>query len=190
MEEFNQNLTTNSCPMFWDGWNCWNSTPAGTSVEDTCPDMSMLGLGNVKQCVRSKVTKACRQNATWTRRTNYKKCSRIALNTRLSLVKTGIYTQLASLVVLFISLFLFIYYKPRDYITKLSHTKLRINIHLNFFISIIISSTMSVLYDYFVTLGHLEYSKNPILKTYLSIYFFIETKFDLFNSIFSLFNWL
>ncbi|XP_036949979.1 calcitonin gene-related peptide type 1 receptor isoform X2 [Acanthopagrus latus] len=57
-KDHQENRTGTFCGRVWDGWLCWDETPAGTSVTQNCPDQPDLGPPE-------KVTKYCDELGHW-----------------------------------------------------------------------------------------------------------------------------
>ncbi|UXI19519.1 flap endonuclease 1 [Sarcoptes scabiei] len=152
----NTNSNDPKCPMMWDGWSCWNETDIDSESENICPGISLLTLGDVPKCLRSSSVKQCYTDGKWSNHTDYMPCTRVASSTRRSIARTTIVSHSISLILTTVGSILFV-------VLKLQH-KYRIQIHLNFFISIILSSSMSILYDIFVTIAHIEHRSNWILQ--------------------------
>ncbi|XP_069172505.1 calcitonin gene-related peptide type 1 receptor isoform X2 [Procambarus clarkii] len=124
------------CPRTFDGWSCWNDTPAGTRAYVQCPDF-ITGFDPQRMG-----HKDCDANGTWYTHphtnqswSNYTTCIDIS-NLELHQVVTKIYMAgySMSLVALCISLFIFFFFK------SLKCT--RVTIHKNLFLSFIINNAM------------------------------------------------
>ncbi|KAI4890272.1 hypothetical protein NFI96_014041 [Prochilodus magdalenae] len=53
-----RNKTDSLCSRFWDGWLCWDETPAGTYVSQSCPDFPTFDTSE-------KITKYCDASGNW-----------------------------------------------------------------------------------------------------------------------------
>ncbi|KAG9279791.1 calcitonin gene-related peptide type 1 receptor [Astyanax mexicanus] len=52
------NKTDSHCSRFWDGWLCWDETPAGTYASQSCPDFPTFDTSE-------KITKYCDESGNW-----------------------------------------------------------------------------------------------------------------------------
>ncbi|XP_055712020.1 calcitonin gene-related peptide type 1 receptor-like isoform X2 [Phlebotomus papatasi] len=77
MQQSEQEDGSDLCPALWDGWTCFSSAPAGTTVEYPCPIYAYSGQG--PKCTHFS-QKQCFNNGTWSVQTNYATC---AINQRL-----------------------------------------------------------------------------------------------------------
>lgn len=50
MQQSVQEVGSGLCPALWDGWTCFSSAPAGTTVEYPCPIYAYSGQG--PKCTR------------------------------------------------------------------------------------------------------------------------------------------
>ncbi|GAB6018618.1 hypothetical protein CHUAL_013986 [Chamberlinius hualienensis] len=97
------------CPRIFDGWSCWNATPAGEVANIACPDFIP---GFDPQRLAYKV---CEANGVWFRHpstnqtwSNYTTCVDMEdLERKTTLNKINIIGYSVSLVALFVSLILF-----------------------------------------------------------------------------------
>lgn len=155
----NNSRSSPKCPMKWDGWQCWDEAAAGTTVQQTCPDSAMVLFGFMpSECVRGMGVKRCEANGQWHRveiapgqwqeHTDYFECSFLGKNNRLSQVYLLISFEVLSLLATVASVVILVHYKL--------YTKFRVQIHLNFFASIILSSLMTLIYNVLVTKAHLD----------------------------------
>ncbi|KAL7830394.1 hypothetical protein SRHO_G00315210 [Serrasalmus rhombeus] len=53
-----RNKTDSHCSRFWDGWLCWDETPIGTYVSQSCPDFPTFDTSE-------KITKYCDESGNW-----------------------------------------------------------------------------------------------------------------------------
>ena len=49
-----------NCPLIFDSWSCWNSTPPGQDMYETCPSLANLGFRPDRLA-----EKHCREDGTW-----------------------------------------------------------------------------------------------------------------------------
>ena len=49
-----------NCPLIFDSWSCWNSTPPGQDMHETCPSLVNLGFRPDRLA-----EKHCREDGTW-----------------------------------------------------------------------------------------------------------------------------
>ncbi|XP_035214052.1 calcitonin gene-related peptide type 1 receptor-like [Stegodyphus dumicola] len=74
-------LTGLFCPRTWDGWQCWQDTPAGTTAKQPCA-AHIYFQTNPPSCTKYAY-KVCWSNGTWYQNeqlrewTNYSKCGRV-----------------------------------------------------------------------------------------------------------------
>ncbi|XP_076864903.1 calcitonin gene-related peptide type 1 receptor isoform X2 [Brachyhypopomus gauderio] len=52
------NKTGSHCSRFWDGWFCWDETPAGSYSSQSCPDYPTFDTSE-------KITKYCDESGNW-----------------------------------------------------------------------------------------------------------------------------
>ncbi|XP_042204022.1 calcitonin gene-related peptide type 1 receptor-like isoform X2 [Homarus americanus] len=124
------------CPRTFDGWSCWNDTPAGTRAHVQCPSF-IHGFDPQRSG-----HKDCDENGTWFTHpdtnnfwSNYTTCidvSNLELHQGVNTIYIAGYSM--SLVALCISLFIFFFFK------SLKCT--RVTIHKNLFVSFIINNAM------------------------------------------------
>lgn len=156
------------CPMTWDGWNCWDSSPPG-NAEDYCPDMSLYLLEYLPPtCVRETVTKKCQRNGRWeevwnpfykqmTGQTSYSlKCAYSGRAIRSSISTTLIILQSVSLVCTAVGLVLFTFYRL--------YSQFRLQIHVNFFVSVLLTAVVVLHVESLITRPHLEASTASLLR--------------------------
>ncbi|XP_067125554.1 calcitonin gene-related peptide type 1 receptor-like [Centruroides vittatus] len=128
------------CLRTFDGWGCWNDTPAGETAYITCPTFI---TGFLPERFAHKI---CNEDGTWyrhphTNRTwsNYTTCiDQDDLSFRQRINNFYIAGYSTSLVAVTISLIIFCYFK------SLQCT--RITIHKNLFISFIINNSMWIIW--------------------------------------------
>ncbi|KAH6938128.1 hypothetical protein HPB50_007135 [Hyalomma asiaticum] len=128
------------CPRTWDGWNCWDDTPAGRTAFAPCPQF-VAGFISSRQA-----HKVCTPNATWFRHpitgiiwSNYTACVDTHDLQFRNLVNSLYVTGYSiSLVALLISIFIFCYFR--------SLRCRRITIHKNLFTSFIINNLCWILW--------------------------------------------
>lgn len=144
------------CPAKWDGWMCWDSAEPGTTSYKTCPDMSNSVLGYMPtECSKEYASKECYPNGTWAtiwdgnyqkESTNYMKCSTPGATERLRETHTAIAVYFISLIFSLIGSTIFIVYKQ--------YKILRVQIHLNFLGSLILTCLFSILFYFLVREKH------------------------------------
>ncbi|GAB6025842.1 hypothetical protein CHUAL_011822 [Chamberlinius hualienensis] len=135
-----QNDDSRYCPRNFDGWACWNDTPAGSIAVNPCPSF-IIGFDPNRWA-----HKVCMENGEWFRHpdtnvtwSNYTTCvdlEGLAMHQRSITVYISGYS--ISLVALVISLFIFFYFR--------SLRCTRITIHKNLFASFIINNTMWIVW--------------------------------------------
>ncbi|XP_027198602.2 calcitonin gene-related peptide type 1 receptor-like [Dermatophagoides pteronyssinus] len=166
------------CPAKWDGFMCWNSAKPNTINYQTCPSMTYFALGiKPTSCRNELANKECWSNGTWARinkihfdeiqkkwinyseeYTNYLPCSTPGATLKLKFIRTSIVIYIVSLVLTSIGfILLWSFSKERP--------KLR-EIHLNFFLSLILTSSFSLCVLIFIKEQHYRLNsmidKNPI----------------------------
>ncbi|XP_061738559.1 calcitonin gene-related peptide type 1 receptor [Nerophis ophidion] len=130
------------CSRNWDGWLCWDDTPAGTYTSQNCPNYF------VDFDPTEKATKYCGDDGQWfrhpdTNRTwsNYTLCNE---NTKAKLKSAYILFYMAivghalSIASLLISLAIFFYFR--------SLSCQRITLHKNLFCSYVLNSALTIVY--------------------------------------------
>ena len=155
------------CPAKWDGWMCWDSARPGTTNYEMCPDMTYSTLSYTPtDCMKEYASKQCLDNGTWytiwvndgmkiaqTEHTNYIQCSTPGATRRLFEVHLEVSVYSVSLVFTVIGAAIFIIYQQ--------YKILRIQIHLNFFISLILTSFFAILLDLLIRVPH--YNLNTVI---------------------------
>ncbi|XP_034747373.1 calcitonin gene-related peptide type 1 receptor isoform X4 [Etheostoma cragini] len=129
------------CSRNWDGWLCWDDTPAGTYTSQNCPNYF------VDFDPTEKATKYCGEDGQWfrhpdTNRTwsNYTLCNE---NTKAKLKSAYILFYMAivghalSIASLLISLAIFFYFR--------SLSCQRITLHKNLFCSYVLNSALTII---------------------------------------------
>ncbi|XP_054162186.1 corticotropin-releasing factor receptor 1-like [Oppia nitens] len=149
------------CPAKWDGWMCWDSAAPDTVQRQTCPGMSHAVLGYTPtDCSKEKAVKHCLSNGTWAVKwllnnendpksgyyededTIYNRCSRPETTKRQQINQVSNGILFLSLITSLIGIIIFIVYKQ--------YHVLRVQIHLNFFCSIILTCTFTLLFNYLI----------------------------------------
>ncbi|KAH7642396.1 7 transmembrane receptor -like protein 3 [Dermatophagoides farinae] len=166
------------CPAKWDGFMCWNSAKPGTISYQTCPSMTYFALGiKPTSCRNELANKECWHNSTWARiskahfdevekkwinyseeYTNYLPCSTPGATIKLKFIRISIVIYVISLVLTSIGfILLWTFCNERH--------KLR-EIHLNFFLSLILTASFSLSVLIFIKEQHYRLNsmidKNPI----------------------------
>ncbi|KAM8883847.1 calcitonin gene-related peptide type 1 receptor [Synchiropus picturatus] len=152
------NKTGLFCSRNWDGWLCWEDTPAGTYTSQNCPNYF------VDFDPTEKATKYCGDDGQWfrhpdTNRTwsNYTLCNE---NTKAKLKSAYILFYMAivghalSIVSLLISLAIFFYFR--------SLSCQRITLHKNLFCSYVLNSALTILYLVVVVNNPEVVNRNPV----------------------------
>nr|XP_027201108.1 calcitonin receptor-like isoform X2 [Dermatophagoides pteronyssinus] len=137
----NSDLAKPYCERTFDGWTCFNDTPAGEVSYFPCPDF-VYGFNSQNQA-----HKTCTKEGKWRVHhethvpwTNYTSCVDIPdLNFRNMIIKLHIVGYSISLVALLISITIFVSFK-----TLSSQTRIRI--HKNLFLSFIINNFMWIIW--------------------------------------------
>ncbi|ELU10120.1 hypothetical protein CAPTEDRAFT_219484 [Capitella teleta] len=137
-----------TCPRTWDGYGCWEDTPASTTVSMSCP----LFITHVMPSLHAH--KECTENATWWKDpisgkewTDYTTCldlKNFKLQTILSLA-----CNVASLLALIPSIIIFLAYRG----LRSQH---RVRLHIHLFLSFVLYSIINLLWDTLVVLDRLE----------------------------------
>ncbi|TKS88548.1 Calcitonin receptor [Collichthys lucidus] len=146
------------CKRNWDGWLCWDDTPAGTYTSQNCPNYFM------DFDPTEKATKYCGEDGQWfrhpdTNRTwsNYTLCNE---NTTAKLKSVYILFYMAivghglSIASLLISLAIFFYFR--------SLSCQRITLHKNLFCSYVLNSALTIIYLVAVVSKPEVVSRNPV----------------------------
>ncbi|KAK2921196.1 calcitonin gene-related peptide type 1 receptor isoform X1 [Channa argus] len=146
------------CSRNWDGWLCWDDTPAGTYTSQNCPNYF------VDFDPTEKATKYCGEDGQWfrhpdTNRTwsNYTRCNE---NTKAKLKSAYILFYMAivghalSIASLLISLAIFFYFR--------SLSCQRITLHKNLFCSYVLNSALTIIYLIAVVNNPEVVSRNPV----------------------------
>ncbi|XP_045915119.1 calcitonin gene-related peptide type 1 receptor [Micropterus dolomieu] len=161
-EKMNRNPPYNKsgpyCNRNWDGWLCWDDTPAGTYTSQNCPNYF------VDFDPTEKATKYCGEDGQWfrhpdTNRTwsNYTLCNE---NTKAKLKSAYILFYMAivghalSIASLLISLAIFFYFR--------SLSCQRITLHKNLFCSYVLNSALTIIYLVAVVNNPEVVGRNPV----------------------------
>ncbi|XP_075900416.1 calcitonin gene-related peptide type 1 receptor [Nelusetta ayraudi] len=130
------------CSRNWDGWLCWDDTPAGTSTSQNCPNYF------ADFDPTEKATKYCGEDGQWfrhpeTNRTwsNYTLCienTSFKLQSAYILFYMAIVGHALSIPSLLISLAIFFYFR--------SLSCQRITLHKNLFCSYVLNSAITIIY--------------------------------------------
>ena len=158
------------CPLIFDSWSCYNSTPAETVMTESCPSMPNFNFAEDKFS-----TKVCTAEGTWwvhpeSNRTwsNYTGCldlSDLSFRKKINMLNdVGLVVSLISLIIS-ISIFTF---------GESLHCG-RISVHKNMFISLVLNNLCWILWGKAVLLQPEVWSNNPpwcrvfnILMTYFT----------------------
>ncbi|XP_063595561.1 calcitonin gene-related peptide type 1 receptor-like isoform X2 [Penaeus indicus] len=124
------------CPRLFDGWSCWNDTPAGETAYSPCPYF-ITGFDH-----RRQAHKVCNEDGTWFKHpdnnrtwSNYTTCIDLDDLMMRQLINTiYIAGYSVSLIALAISLVIFFYFR------NLQCTRIRL--HKNLFVSFMINNIM------------------------------------------------
>ncbi|CAL1533695.1 unnamed protein product [Lymnaea stagnalis] len=141
--------------MTWDGYACFPSTPSGHVAEVTCPLF-------ISEIVNNGVaTKQCTQNATWWQSqtsglewTDYMSCA--SLERYRILYYVSITSNILSLLCLFPASYIFIKY------TQLRRQH-RVRIHINLFLSFILTNCSWLAWDHVIYKDRLENSSEMVV---------------------------
>ncbi|XP_024116173.1 calcitonin gene-related peptide type 1 receptor [Oryzias melastigma] len=146
------------CSRNWDGWLCWEDTPAGTFAAQNCPNY----FDDFDPT--EKATKYCGEDGQWfrhpdTNRTwsNYTLCNE---NTKAKLKSAYILFYMAivghalSIASLLISLAIFFYFR--------SLSCQRITLHKNLFFSYVLNSALTIIYLVTVVNNPKVVARNPV----------------------------
>ncbi|XP_041823128.1 calcitonin gene-related peptide type 1 receptor [Melanotaenia boesemani] len=146
------------CSRNWDGWLCWEDTPAGTFTSQNCPNY----FDDFDPT--EKATKYCGEDGQWfrhpdTNRTwsNYTLCNE---NTKAKLKSAYILFYMAivghalSIASLLISLAIFFYFR--------SLSCQRITLHKNLFCSYVLNSALTIIYLVTVVNNPKVVARNPV----------------------------
>ncbi|KAG8180156.1 hypothetical protein JTE90_002282, partial [Oedothorax gibbosus] len=142
----------NFCPRTWDGWQCWDDTPGGTTASDEC--QGHIYFENEAPSCSKFAYKECWSNGTWFQNeysrewTNYTKCSR--LEEHRHHLYFHIVTYSISIVSLVPALIIFSVYKQLQV-----H---RISMHKNLFLSLFLNGVAVVLFKAVVIVDELNKS--------------------------------
>nr|XP_055076113.1 calcitonin gene-related peptide type 1 receptor [Misgurnus anguillicaudatus] len=161
-EKMNRDLPYNKsglyCNRTWDGWLCWDDTPAGTFMSQNCPNY-FVDFDSTE-----KVTKYCDETGNWfkhpeTNRTwsNYTLCiahTKDKLKMAYILYYMAIVGHALSIVSLLISLAIFFYFR--------SLSCQRITLHKNLFFSYVLNSAFTIVNLITVVNNPKVVQRNPI----------------------------
>ncbi|XP_071356798.1 calcitonin gene-related peptide type 1 receptor [Trachinotus anak] len=146
------------CSRNWDGWLCWDDTPAGTYTSQNCPNYF------ADFDPTEKATKYCGEDGQWFRHpdnnrtwSNYTLCNE---NTQAKLKSAYILFYMAivghalSIPSLLISLAIFFYFR--------SLSCQRITLHKNLFCSYVLNSALTIIYLVGVVNNSEVVNRNPV----------------------------
>uniref|UniRef100_A0AAV2KRQ6 Calcitonin gene-related peptide type 1 receptor n=1 Tax=Knipowitschia caucasica TaxID=637954 RepID=A0AAV2KRQ6_KNICA len=146
------------CGRNWDGWLCWDDTPAGTLTSQNCPNYFK------DFDPTEKATKLCGDDGQWfrhpeTNRTwsNYTRCNEktvAKLRSAYILFYMAIVGHALSIASLLISLAIFFYFR--------SLSCQRITLHKNLFCSYVLNSALTILYLVAVVNNPAVVMRNPM----------------------------
>lgn len=144
-----------SCPVTWDGFGCWQEGTPGEISRISCPLFLPFSVPT------SSAMKTCQKNGQWLKIkglewTDYTPCLNYQ-ELQIS-IYISIGCQIASLLCLVPSVFIFIRFRSLIY----QH---RIRLHVNFFISFILSGICVILWNIVVTLDRI--TNNNVSDTLL-----------------------
>ncbi|CAL8364071.1 unnamed protein product [Arctogadus glacialis] len=152
------NKTGHFCSRNWDGWLCWDDTPAGTSSAQFCPSYF------IDFDPTEKATKYCGEKGQWfrhpdTNRTwsNYTACNahtKEKLKSVFILYYMAIVGHTLSIASLLISLAIFFYFR--------SLSCQRITLHKNLFWSYVLNSAITLIYLIAVVNNPDVVGRNPV----------------------------
>ncbi|XP_068188544.1 uncharacterized protein calcr isoform X2 [Antennarius striatus] len=152
------NKTGLHCSRNWDGWLCWDDTPAGTYTSENCPTYF------ADFDPTEKATKYCGEDGQWfrhpdTNRTwsNYTLCNEntdAKLKSAYILFYMAIVGHALSIASLLISLAIFFYFR--------SLSCQRITLHKNLFCSYVLNSTLTIIYLVAVGNNPTVVGRNPV----------------------------
>ncbi|GAB1597487.1 calcitonin gene-related peptide type 1 receptor isoform X2 [Argonauta hians] len=172
-----------SCPPTWDGFSCWQRSPANKRVSTKCPYYVHTFI-----TLNSNAYKDCTANGTWWKNpatnmewTNYSTC--IQLKKHRVIVFVSVSTNLISVILLIPACFIFLYFR----LLRMQH---RIRLHVCLIVSFIFTAIFQILWTLLVhhdqfqnapenTLLH----KNPIgcrILYFMSSYFRSTNYFCMF----------
>ncbi|CAL1270000.1 unnamed protein product [Larinioides sclopetarius] len=140
------------CPRTWDGWQCWDDTPGGTTARDIC--QGHIYFDNEPPSCPKYAYKVCWPNGTWLENeymrewTNYSKCGRV--DEHRNYLYFHIATYSISIVSLVPALIIFSVYKQLQV-----H---RISMHKNLFMSLFLNGFVVILFKSIVILDELKRS--------------------------------
>lgn len=138
---------------------CWNSAPAGTTAYQKCPISAYAALNYVPEyCAIEYGVKVCQPNGSWSlafsgneafEQTDYKMCSTPGVTDRLIQKHVSCAMFIISMIVTIIGIIIFVIYKQYRFI--------RVQIHLNFFASLIMTCIFNLLFAYLVEIKHYHF---------------------------------
>ncbi|XP_048247536.1 calcitonin gene-related peptide type 1 receptor-like isoform X1 [Haliotis rufescens] len=143
------------CPRTWDGFGCFDDTPAGQKTNIKCP--AYIEHSNP----RINAAKLCTSNATWFQDpgthqewTNYTTC--VGMDTYMTLFKVGVACNAISIILLVPACIVFIVYRQL-------RLQQRIKLHLCLFASFILTNVILILWDVLVYKDRLDKPKGQTL---------------------------
>ncbi|KAM8841240.1 calcitonin gene-related peptide type 1 receptor [Spinachia spinachia] len=146
------------CSRNWDGWLCWDDTPAGIYTSQNCPNYF------VDFDPTEKAAKYCGEDGQWfrhpdTNRTwsNYTLCNentKAKLKSAYILLYMAIVGHALSIASLLISLAIFFYFR--------SLSCQRITLHKNLFCSYVLNSALTIIYLVAVVSEPEVVARNPV----------------------------
>ncbi|CAK1588682.1 unnamed protein product [Parnassius mnemosyne] len=165
------------CPRTFDGWMCWDETPAGATALQSCPAFV------IDYNSQRNVSKRCTENGTWLVHPNtstpwmdYITCIDVDdLNFKNIIKNVYIAGYTISTVVLLLLLILLIYYGSRQCI--------RIQIHKHLSISMILNNILWIIWYTSVVNNFVVVQNNEIwcqIHHIVTVYFMLSSYFWMF----------
>ncbi|XP_061598679.1 calcitonin gene-related peptide type 1 receptor isoform X2 [Cololabis saira] len=146
------------CNRTWDGWLCWEDTPAGTYIYQNCPnyfedfdttEKAIKYCGEDGQWFRHPDT-----NRTWSNYTLCNENTNAKLKSAYILFYMAIVGHALSIASLLISLAIFFYFR--------SLSCQRITLHKNLFFSYVLNSALTIIYLVTVVNNPSVVARNPV----------------------------
>ena len=167
--------SSESCPVIFDSWSCFNATTSGTVQTEPCPDFPLMKFSPERLAFKYCDTDGAwwvhpLTNHTWS---NYTQCVDYQeLNFHISINLLSLFGLCISLFFLVSSLLIFFKFE--------SLSCDRVTVHKNLFISLTFSSFSWILWYYFVLYDSEVWSSNGIWCRVLHVittYFTLTTYF-------------
>ncbi|KAK3103992.1 hypothetical protein FSP39_023488 [Pinctada imbricata] len=149
-----------ACPQTWDGWGCWDYAKPGSLNHNTCPKFLDINTDT------AQAAKNCTENGTWyidtdinMEKTDYSGCKPTPLELNRGSTLISIVLNSIGLLLLTPAIIVFLVFRP----LRCQH---RIQIHIQLFLSLLISGIFILSWDVRVRWEMVENNDDVIVTKY------------------------